>query len=82
MNKYKMFDQRLANELSKCKVKCRCGHSVIVPSGKSEWVICGWCGHRIFRDQSKQSSYDKKCDFEEFRFKLNGYLKNYSNGVR
>lgn len=54
---------KYAEEISKGKVKCKCGHSVIMPP-KFNKVICDWCGNYVFRD--------KKAEFEyRFKEKLN-----------
>lgn len=40
----------------KLKVKCKCGHSVIMP----KWVdkqICDWCGNYVFKDKKTEDLY-------------------------
>ena len=79
-------DVKLMDDLSKCKYKCKCGHSVIFPADrKREWTVCGWCGCRIFKDPEKQKQWNAKCEKEDFRVKFNNYLKSIQrkeNSVR
>ena len=66
------YDQKLDNALVELKRKCKCGHTKIIPYNKNfEYVICSWCGARIYRDEEKQKNYDKDCEKKEFMFKLN-----------
>ena len=42
--------QRISDEYDKVKIRCKCGHKVIVPM----WVdkqICAWCGYYVYRDK-------------------------------
>jgi hypothetical protein len=74
----KIFEDetKLQNERNKFKRKCSCGHSVIVlPIGKREYVICGWCHKKVFRDIEKQKLQDQKVEREAFRVKMWGLLK-------
>ena len=51
------------DKLSKFRVKCKCGHTLILVSRKSE--ICTWCGRKVYRS--------KKDEFED---KLKKEIKN------
>ena len=49
------FDRKSA-EYDKVKIRCKCGHRVIIPV----WVdkqICDWCGNYVYRN--------KKLEFKE-----------------
>ena len=42
--------QRMSNEYDKVKIRCKCGHRVVIPV----WVdkqICHWCGMYVYRDK-------------------------------
>lgn len=42
-------DERYFIERSKYKVKCKCGHSMVMkPTAKKK--LCDWCGHYIYRE--------------------------------
>ena len=69
------FNQRLDNAVADCKKKCKCGHTKVVPySTKYEYLICNWCGGRLYFDDAKQKEYDDKVAKNEFMFKLNKCL--------
>lgn len=45
--------------LEEVKVKCKCGHKVIIP----KWVdrnLCSWCKHYVFRDKKVEFEYRVK----------------------
>lgn len=47
------------NALNEVKVRCKCGHRVIIPY----WVdkqLCGWCKSYVFRDKKKEFEYRMK----------------------
>lgn len=50
---------KYSEEINKGKIKCKCGHSVIIPPNVDK-VICHWCHNYVFKD--------KKTEFE-FRLK-------------
>lgn len=78
--KFMDFDQKLDNALATLKRKCKCGHTKIIPYSKRyEYVICNWCGSRIYRDIEKQKKYDEESSKKDFLFKLNqcmNYIKD------
>lgn len=42
--------QRQANEYDKVKIKCKCGHKLVIPV----WVdkqVCSWCGYYVYRNK-------------------------------
>lgn len=49
--------ERQSKEYDKVKVKCKCGHRLVIPV----WVdkqICSWCGHYVYRN--KQLEFREK----------------------
>ena len=47
--------ENATNSLEDYKVKCTCGHSVIIfPIDKKGYKICSWCGHKVYRDKQEQ----------------------------
>lgn len=48
--------QRKTNYYDKIKMKCSCGHSLVIPVFVDKQV-CSWCGHYVYRD--------KKLEFKE-----------------
>lgn len=49
---------------------------VVAPKGKGEYIICTWCGGRLYRDLEAQKKWDAKCECEEFRFNFAKFLEN------
>ena len=47
-------DSKYFNEISKLKVKCKCGHSQTVFKDKK---ICDWCGELVFKDKQEEFKY-------------------------
>lgn len=46
---------RYSKGIEDYKVKCTCGHSVIIfPIDKKSYKICSWCGHKVYRDKQEQ----------------------------
>lgn len=35
-------EKKYLNSISLSKVKCKCGHSIVIPN--AERTICSWCG--------------------------------------
>lgn len=80
--KFMDFNQRLDDAISDCKRKCKCGHTKVVPkSNKFEYVICNWCGGRLYYDDAKQKEYEKKVNKEEFKYKLNKTIEKANKKV-
>lgn len=76
MERFIDYNQKLDNVLANYKKKCKCGHTrVVCPSYKRDYVICSWCGSRIYSDDKKQAAYDKKVAKNEFMYRLNKYLQ-------
>lgn len=55
---------KYAEEISKGKIKCRCGHSVIIPPNINK-VICHWCGKYVFKDKKAEFEYRIKEQFNK-----------------
>lgn len=47
------------NKLSEYKVKCKCGHSVVVPPTDKK-KICKWCGNYVFTNKKEEFLYRTK----------------------
>ena len=76
------WNQRMDNVLTDLKKRCRCGHTKVVPkSNKFEYVLCNWCGGRLYYDDAKQKEYEKKVDKEEFKYKLNKTIEKTNKKV-
>ena len=76
------FNQQLDNAVEKCKKKCKCGHTKVVPySSKYEYLICNWCGGRLYFDDAKQKEYDDEVAKNDFMFKLNKCLNKDENEI-
>ena len=56
MNKYGY--SKLYDYITRHKVKCKCGHKVFI--GRTEKMICSWCGRYIFKDKQKEFNYRVK----------------------
>lgn len=70
------FNQRLDNAVANCKKKCKCGHTKVVPySSKYEYILCSWCGGRLYFDDDKQKEYDDRVAKNDFVFNLNKCLE-------
>lgn len=74
-NRFIDYNSRLDEALAHCKRKCKCGHVVcITPSKNREYIICTWCGGRIYFDENKQTKYDKRVAKNDFMYQLNKCL--------
>ena len=51
--------QKLLEEMTKARVKCSCGHSVVIPPKKDKY-ICSWCGNYVFKDKQTEFRYKFK----------------------
>lgn len=56
--------KRQTLEYDKVKVRCKCGHRVIIPYWKKR-QLCSWCKHFVYRDKK-----------DEFIERLGGLLSN------
>lgn len=60
----RVFSNRLTNKeimiLSKeqtdATIKCKCGHSVLVPA-RNDRKVCSWCGEYVFRNKQDEFKY-------------------------
>ena len=76
------WNQRMDNVLTDLKKRCRCGHTKVVPKSKKfEYVLCNWCGGRLYYDDAKQKEYEEKVDKEEFKYKLNKTIEKTNKKV-
>ena len=50
---------KYARELEKGKLKCECGHSVIMPPNANK-LICRWCGNYVFRNKRIEFGFRMK----------------------
>jgi len=70
-NKYMDRFHKLDVMNLKYRSRCKCGHSVCnAPGFKKEYIICNWCGSRIYKDPKKQDEYDKRTAKNEFAYEL------------
>lgn len=68
---YRNLSDRLYNEKVEFTRKCSCGHSIaIYPTMKKEYIVCGWCHKKVFKDLEKQREQDEKVERENFRMKM------------
>ena len=62
MKKYNMNYRELmkyCDAISEVKIKCGCGHSVIIPPHKSK-VLCDWCKKYVFKTKKDEFEYRMK----------------------
>ena len=63
--------KKLLEERTTFTRKCSCGHSIVVyPTMKKEYMVCGWCHKKVFKDLEKQKEQDRKIEREDFRMKM------------
>lgn len=55
---------KYTEEITKGKMKCKCGHSVIIPP-QIKKVICHWCGNYVFKDKKAEFEYRIKEQFNK-----------------
>ena len=60
-------EQKLINALSELKRTCSCGCVTVVGAPNCDYLICRWCGKKVFLDEQKQIEHDKKVERENFR---------------
>ena len=59
MNNEKMTYKQLmkyANIMTENKIKCNCGHSVVLPP-KVDKIICHWCNNYVFKNKKIEFEY-------------------------
>ena len=47
-------DEKFMQELSKYRVKCKCGHTLYI-TNRHNFKICNYCGNKVYRNG--------KCEF-------------------
>lgn len=66
--------RKLETENSKYKKTCSCGHVMVVypnvRKGYRNYVICRWCGKRVYRNAELQKQQDEQVKKEAFRMEL------------
>lgn len=57
-NNYLTFKdiEKLCEEKTASRIKCKCGHSVTIPNRKNK-IICSWCKNYVFRDDKEEFKY-------------------------
>lgn len=73
MKKKRYIDriQKLDEVMMQYKKHCKCGHTQIVPPCiKGDYILCKWCGGRLYKDDKLQQLHDEKVERDNFRFKL------------
>lgn len=50
--------EKLSNSISSCKVKCDCGHTVIL--AKQDVALCSWCGKYVFKNKEIEFKFRLK----------------------
>lgn len=46
----------LTKNITAATVKCKCGHSVLIPA-RNDKKICTWCGEYVFRNKQDEFKY-------------------------
>lgn len=46
---------KIADEKSKATIKCKCGHSKVMPN--ADRTICSWCGKWVYRTKEIEFKY-------------------------
>lgn len=68
---YSSMEKRICDERAKFTRKCSCGHSIMIyPTMKKDYITCGWCHKKVFKDVEKQREQDEKVKREEFRMNM------------
>lgn len=50
---------KLARIFTDNSIKCKCSHTVVIPSNKDK-VICDWCGNYVFKTPQAEFSFRLK----------------------
>lgn len=70
-------EQRLIDVRMQFKRTCTCGHTMaIYPTMKKDYIVCSWCGRKVFKDIERQKEHDEKVKRDEFRLKMFGMSKS------
>jgi len=81
--KYKKISSKLGDADAEGRRKCKCGHTIIFHRViKSGYLICSWCGSRVYYDVEKQKEYDKEVAKNEFIFKVKNEINNANNKIK
>ncbi len=49
----------LEKSLTNCRVKCECS-CVSILSKQTDWIICRWCGRKLYRTPQLKFKYEMK----------------------
>lgn len=60
-------DNKMFEDMAKCRYKCKCGHSVTI-TNKLDKTICSWCGNLVFKTPKA-----------EFEYRVNQMRKKFKN---
>lgn len=53
--------------ITDAKKKCKCGHTQLVIKRRDrDYVLCSYCGARLYYDDNKQKEYNRKVDKDNF----------------
>ena len=72
-------ERKLHDVLTEHRRKCSCGHTITtLPASKhhKEYIVCNWCGKKVFKDEEKQKEYERQLKRENFRTEMWRVLKN------
>lgn len=61
-----------------CKYRrlCKCGHTYIIsPVCNKDFVVCSWCGRRVYKNEELQKIYENECKKKDFKKRLTGILR-------
>lgn len=47
------------SEITKSRVICKCGHSVLIPTNDNK-AVCHWCGNFVFRNKEAEFKHRMK----------------------
>jgi len=58
------YTKRKEAEIARCRVKCKCGCTTLF-TAKTDWCICRWCGHKLYRDKKTEFKYKMEEEMRE-----------------
>lgn len=58
--------EKLMHEYMKLRVKCKCGHSMIIPMWMDK-KLCNWCGEYAFRNKQLEFQENMKKIMKQMR---------------